>query len=400
MDSNIWTLILAQLPVSSYDSFYKVDKSFSELVKQKWRLKTFKDEYKKCHKNIHMYLIIVSFKDSYCAEGFYAEMTTEDKIWFEYWFFIKFGKGVSNFIMCKCDIDESLYDESLYHLPARKIKPEEIIIQGWIAKYDNLNLILKYEDIFLGHHRCSKSEECFRWANTLIVYKDRKNIIDCYNIFETIRFCNHEYILHHNDTLIDYKAVRSFDLENIVSSREERDDYKYDEFLITLTDHPSLLVDKWFEIERIEKAKTKTMYYCEPREFYNEKQTDKIFIRWSNMRGLYFAIYQNRGEDGFYAVFEDTMCRSFLTIGFTVDGYIVIHYPGYKVGTSQSIIDLPETFHIGRILPIQNEYHYRQDQYNYQFNKPPEETSPNEIIKIIIKWVNEIISKYAFTELL
>lgn len=397
MNSDLWSLVLARLPVENFDSVYQLDKHFSSLIKNRWRLKTFTDEYKKCNNNALQYMVIISFKDSYHCEGFFVSMTIEDKQWFQRWFISKFGRGITNFIMYECNPDvytkDVEYDTTV--IPGRVLKNDEIIIQGWIEnnpkRYSNIG-----QNNYDHRYRFSEYEKYFRWTRDTVKFGSQGKIIKIHSIFSTIRLCNQNYVLPDWNTLIDYDKVQSFDTENSVLSQEKRNNYHIDCDKCSIdgiTSYPYASVKKWFEIERVEKAKTKTMHYNQSHEFYNEKQSDKIFIRWTDLKGLYFAIYHHRNGDDFYAICEDTIGRTYITIS-CIGGHPNITYPGYVFSLSDGSTSSPEGMNIGRILPMQKEYYYRKVQYNYVFDKPPAETSPNQLIDIVFMWANSVMSSY------
>jgi hypothetical protein len=395
MDSNEWELVLARLPVSAYDSVSKVNKQFWTLIKKRWRTYSLQSNYEKYHDNTKTYMVIVSFKDSYHCEGFFIKTTHNDKKWFEGWFMSKFGQGVSNFIIYECDPQSLIIEKNEYiTIPNKIIKKEDIIISDWIGRVPIKMRIIW--DIDYGQ-RYGKYEKYFRFAHDSVYWHGSALKFNMYDIFSAIHLCNFNYILSEWNTLIDYDQILSFNLEdktyikskeNILSQIIECDKCYH----CILNKNPYDEVRKWFEVERIERAKTKSTYYACSHEFFSEKRRDKIFIKWTNLRGLYFTLHQRRHGDDFISVFEDTMARTYLIIS-CIGGHPVITYPGYYFTLSGGETNSPDNIIIGRILPEQKDNYNRTTQHDYAFNPPLPEKSPNELIDIIFDWANNIIIK-------
>lgn len=387
MNEDLWSLVLARLPVSSFDSMYKVNRNFSKLVR-KYERKTFTDEYKKCHKDRKNYMVIVSFKDSKHWEGFFINVTLEDKLWFKQWILLKFGQGISNFIIYECDPSEYTKKSDYITFPHVDVDNNDVIkgsLKHFTLPYADGGVFVRRYDI-----------NCFKWANGTVHNMPAYNIIEfkTLSIFKAIRQCNFNYILPDFDTLIDYDKLMKFD-EECWKMGQDRINTECDECTVggEISNYP-YLKQKWFEIERIEKVKAKTSYYCGTHEFFDKKRTDKIFLRWSNMRGMYFAIHQNRDGDDFISVIENTMERTYILIS-CIGGHPTISYPGYSFTLSDGSTDSPEGINIGNILPPQKKLKYDGESDKIiEEDKGNVETTPKEIIKIVFDWANKIISRY------
>ena len=391
LNCDLWELILERLPITSLDSLYRTNKFFSKFVKICWSSFNFIEKYKKYNSLVKTYMILVSFKDSEHCEGFFVKLTQEEKVWFIKWFVSKFGKGLSIFCIFKCkpliywdgNLHKTKIDYDKIKVPPRYLDSNEVIINVNVKKMNPRFYRYSYDKRFSNY-------ECFRWTNVDGRHWNWKNL-QIYDIFELTYLCNGNYILKNHDTLIDYEKFMKFDVENCIKFKFYRK-VKFDR-----RTYGSVV--KWYEIERKETVDVKSSYEndrrCLKRNFESscenstkyEKITTKTFVKWTNMKGLYFAIQLTNFGD-FISVFEDTISREYIMMS-CIEGFANIRYPGYVSPLSDGLDDYPD-FDLGKIVPPPKRLKYNNDLERPIKEKLIKEISPNELIDVIFNWENDI----------